>query len=55
MQVLGTGGTSPGMGRECLLLTPNPEVQSPGCQFREKARESQGGGAGDDGEREDPS
>lgn len=53
--VLGTGGTSPRMGRECLMLTPNPEVQSPGFQLRENARESQGGEAGDDGEREDPS
>lgn len=39
MHVLGTSGTSPGMGRECLvLLTPNPEVQSPGCQLPENAR-----------------
>lgn len=55
MHVLGTGGTNPRIGRECLMLTPNPEVQSPGFQLRENARESQGGEAGDDGEREDPS
>lgn len=55
MHVLGMGGTSPGMERECLVLTSNPEVQNPGRQLQENARESQGGETGDDGEREDPS